>query len=207
MKGQISGRCGHLRQRLELSRIPPTTSVRVVVTFFILSGFLLISTATSAAGQVVYKWKDAGGAVHYTDTPPPAGAILLNGPKLATGPGARTAATPARKDKPMLSAPCRSDITAAECGAARRALQADLEDLERTAQAARKGDKGDVSRDQGERRVATLRAKDCSETRNVLMHLKDRQSGKSTEILTTEERASVPAQIAEAEGSMARYCK
>lgn len=200
-------RRGHTRRDCDPSHSEGTIRVRVVVSFFILSVLLLISTAASAAGQVVYKWKDSGGVVHYTDTPPPADATLLNGPKPAPGRDSRTAPSSAWADKPLLSAPCRSDITAAECDAARLGLQADLEDLKQTAQEGRKSDQRAMSKDEVDGRVAMLRAKECSDMRNVLMHLRDRQSRKSKEILTAEERASVPAQIEQAEGAITRSCE
>ena len=32
----------------------------------------VLTTATSEAADMLYRWKDADGVVHYTDTPPPA---------------------------------------------------------------------------------------------------------------------------------------
>lgn len=173
------------------------------LSYSLLSGLLLVATAAVAADNTIYKWRDSGDVVHYTDTPPPAGTTLLKGPKLA--PAVETASSV--DDKPMLRAPCRPDITAAECEAARLALQPNLEDLERTTQGARTNRQRDVSDEEANRRVAVLRAKECSDMRNVLVHLRDRQSGKSTEILTAEERASVPSQIVETEAAIASACR
>lgn len=173
---------------------------------FLLSGLLLVATTATAAGQVIYKWKDSGGIVHYTDTPPPAGATLLNEPRSVPVFERATGSTPERDDKPMLREPCRPDISAAECDAVRRSLQADLDDLARNYGEVGDDKKDAVSDDEANRRDAALRERECSESRNALGHLRDRQTGKSTEVLTAEERASVPAQIADVERAIASSC-
>lgn len=35
---------------------------------------LVLVVGSAAASSTVYKWKDANGGLHFTDTPPPAGA-------------------------------------------------------------------------------------------------------------------------------------
>lgn len=162
---------------------------------------LLMASASIALGQVVYPWKDATGTVHYTDTAPPPGATLLKGPKAAA------AATPAGGDKPMLRMKCRPDISAADCAAARKALQADLEDLAHTVQQeqgnASTMDCGDASR----QHLARIRADNCSQWRTVLALLQRRQSGVDVgERLTAEERAAVPTQVEEADQRIAHFC-
>eukprot|EP01036_Dinobryon_divergens_P014582 gene14582-19714_t len=41
-----------------------------------LAGLALLACASTASAQM-YKWKDAKGVTHYTDTPPPANAVPL----------------------------------------------------------------------------------------------------------------------------------
>ena len=176
--------------------------MHVAHTRWLLSGLLLVASVATASGQVVYKWKDSGGNVHFTDTPPPPGVTLLKGPK----PASVAEPTSARDDKPMLRQPCRPDNSAAECDSARRSLQADLEDLERTYPQVQRNLKGTVSGDESKRQLTANRASECSMSRNVIAKLHDRQTGRSTKILTVEDRAEIPAQIAEAERWKARSC-
>ena len=169
---------------------------------WLLTALLLVACLATAAGQVVYKWKDSGGNVHFTDTVPPPGATLLKGPR----PAPVAQSTTAVDDKPMLSEQCRPDVSAAECDAARRSLQVNLEDLERTAQQVRESSAGTVSDDKAKRQAIASRANECSMWRDVLASLEDRQNDKNTERLTASARAALPAQIAEAERQIAGSC-
>ena len=69
---------------------------------------LVTVVGSAAASSTVYKWKDANGGLHLTDTPPPAGATLISGPKV-TRP--TSGATP--------QPDCRTDISAEDCAQAR----------------------------------------------------------------------------------------
>lgn len=173
---------------------------------WLVSGLLLFASVATASGQVVYKWKDSGGNVHFTDTPPPVEATLLKGPKPA--PVAETKTTPAttRDDQPMQSAPCRPDISAADCDAARRALQTDLENIEPARQQSPGNTTRMVSKGEADQQTAT-RANDCSMWRDVLASLEDRQSDKNPERLTASARAALPAQIADAKNRIAGSCE
>lgn len=169
---------------------------------WLLSGLLLVASVATAGGQVVYKWKDSGGSVHFTDTAPPPGATLLKGPR----PAPVADPTTEQGDKPMLRMPCRPDISAADCDAARRSLQADLEDLERTSQQVQGNGKGTVSNDEAKRQVSSIRANECSMWRDVLASLEDRLSDTNTGRLTASARAAMPAQIADAKQRIASSC-
>lgn len=169
---------------------------------WLLAGFLLVLGAATAYGQQIYKWQDAGGAVHFTDTPPPPDATLLKGPKLPPG----SAPNAAVIDKPMLPTPCRPDTSPADCDAARRFLQAYLDDLERSSQQMQKDSRKEASEEEMRRRMAVSREKECSRWRYTLGILQDRNNGKFTETLTEEELADIPAQIAEAERQLANHC-
>ena len=158
--------------------------------------------AATAYGQEIYKWKDAGGAVHFTDTPPPPGATLLKGPKPSPIPAQNAVVD----DKPTMRAPCRPDISPADCEAARRSLHADLDDVERSSQQMQKNSRREASEDEMRRRMAALRQKECSQWRYALGILQDRNNGKFTEILSEEELTDIPAQIAEAERQLANHC-
>ncbi len=161
--------------------------------------FAAVSSATF--GSTLYKWRDAAGAVHYTDTPPPAGARLLPAPKSAT------LEAQAVRDKPMLRVKCRPDISATDCAAARKALQADLEDLARTSDQVER-ETPSISRAEIDQRRAVMELDDCKLQRRVLVLLERRQSGddKGGDRLTAAERAAVPAQIAEAKAAISRVC-
>lgn len=59
---------------------------------------LLLCTATSAAAQSIYSWKDASGRVHYSDTPPSEGSkarTLRQAPLAPTAPAAQGTPRPA----------------------------------------------------------------------------------------------------------------
>lgn len=170
--------------------------------YWILLTLLLIAFAATACGGTVYKWQDAAGNVHYTDTPPPAGATLLSKPT-------PTDAAPAEQDKPMLSAPCRPDISAADCELARKAMQRDYEDLVRTAQQAGRESPSSISQAESQRQVAAIWAENCRQAKSMLAVLQRRLSGDAHggDKLTAEERAAVPAQITEMESRIAHVCR
>ncbi|MEO7050415.1 MAG: DUF4124 domain-containing protein [Rhodanobacter sp.] len=162
---------------------------------------MLAASLSAALGQVVYQWKDAAGSTHYTDTPPPSGATLLKGPK----PVAVRAS--AANNKPMLQTKCRPDISAADCAAARNALQADLEDLARSAPTAQGSAGGTESDATSKLQLARMRADSCSESRAVLAVLQRRQNNVDVgEQLTVDDRASIPGQIEEAGQRIAHFC-
>jgi glutaredoxin len=56
----------------------------------VLIAFGLLAVALTAQAQL-YRWTDAGGKVHYTDTPPPAGAKNVEKKGLARSGGAQAA--------------------------------------------------------------------------------------------------------------------
>lgn len=173
---------------------------RIRIRWFV-SALLLLAGTSAALGQVVYQWKDATGNVHYTDTPPPTGATLLKGPKPASV-AARTG-----DDKPMLRMKCRPDISAADCAAARRALQADLDDLKRT-DAQEQSNAGETDSDAATKQQLTrIRADNCALWRNGLAALQRRQSGvKGGDRLTAEDRAAIPGQIEQAKQRIMHFC-
>ena len=190
----------HADQALQENQMP---SIRIR---WLMSGVLLVATLATASGQVVYKWKDSSGNVHFTDTPPPTGATLLKGPKPAPVAQAKSAPATMQDEQSMLSATCRPDITAADCEAARRALQTDLENLEPAHQQAPGNTTRTVSKDEADQQTAA-RANDCSMWRDVLASLEDRQNDKYPERLTASARAALPAQIADAEHRIAGSCE
>jgi len=79
------------------------------------------ATTTVSAGKAIYKWKDAQGSLHFSDTPPPPGATLISGPKPPPPPAqaAEDTADPAKADAaaPSVSAEDEriAQIKAAEC--------------------------------------------------------------------------------------------
>ena len=75
-----------------------------------LASFLLLGVALAASATEVWRWKDANGVVHYSDSPVP-GAERVNASP-APKPGGTTAAPPARSvrqtdDNPVQQAPTR----------------------------------------------------------------------------------------------------
>jgi len=58
------------------------------------SALLLSLASLSAAASNVYKWKDASGQMHYSQTPPPAGAVSVQ-PQAQVQPGVTLTAPPA----------------------------------------------------------------------------------------------------------------
>jgi hypothetical protein len=157
----------------------------------LLLALILVTGATAAPGNTVYKWKDASGGLHFSDTPPPAGATLISGPKAAV-PHASAESQP----------DCRADISADECVKARAALQRDAEDLARETPAS-----DPARRESDDRRVVDLRAQECAHLRQTRAALERRRSGESNEILTDEERAAVPASIADVDSKIGETCK
>ncbi len=168
-----------------------------------LSTLLLVASASAAFGQVVYQWKDATGNMHYTDTPPPAGATLLKGPKPAA------AAGPAGDDKSMLRMKCRPDISAGDCAAARQASQAELDDLASTSQQ-EQGNASETDSDvASKQQFARIRADECSQSRIVLAALQRRQNDVDVDVgerLTAEDRVAMPRLIEEADQRIAHFC-
>ena len=169
------------------------------VRWFVLA-VLLVASTTALCDQVIYKWKDAAGSVHYSDTPPPPGATLIKGPKPA-----RSAAQD-DADKPMMQLKCRPDISAADCDAARRSLQHDVDDLERTARQPNSAETAATSKADMDKELADIRAKNCSESRTVLAVLQKRERGEGSDRLTAEDIAAIPGQIKDAEARIAHFC-
>ena len=58
------------------------------------SALLLSLASLSAAASNVYKWKDASGQMHYSQTPPPAGTVSVQ-PQAQVQPGVTLTAPPA----------------------------------------------------------------------------------------------------------------
>ncbi|MBS0557034.1 MAG: DUF4124 domain-containing protein [Proteobacteria bacterium] len=154
---------------------------------------LLIAFASIAAASAnaVYKWKDANGNLHFSDTPPPANATLISGP----------GAAPAQAQS-LPPFECRPDISAKECEVVRAALQRDAEDL-----AASMPPDDPAAREEAERKaaekVAEMRAHECVELRQMKAALQRMQSGPRGEIISDEERASLPAQIVDVDAKLA----
>jgi hypothetical protein len=135
----------------------------------------IAASAAFAAGGTVYKWKDAKGGLHFSDTPPPAGAILISGPKPAA---AREGAVDA---PPGIQRDAKTASDALPPGSAPAAAA-------------------------GDPQVAAVRAQECELLRHVRIALERRRTGESTEILTDEERAALPADIAATDGRIATDC-
>ena len=152
---------------------------------------LVTVVGSAAASSTVYKWKDANGGLHFTDTPPPAGATLISGPKV-TRP--TSGATP--------QPDCRTDISAEDCAQARAALESDAETLGSEVKA-----EDPATDDAYVRRANQLRAEDCEMLRQGKAAIEKRMSGESTEILTDEERAAQPAQLADIGRRLSGNCQ
>jgi hypothetical protein len=131
--------------------------------------------AAFAAGGTVYKWKDAKGGLHFSDTPPPAGATLISGPR---PPASQEASNEA--------------LQALQRDAAERASETPAVDP--------------VAHAEADRKAAELRAQECEQLRLTRAALEKRRNGESTEILTEEERAALPASIAEVDGRIQTLC-
>lgn len=136
----------------------------------------LMFAVPCAHASNVYQWKDAQGGMHFTDTPPPAGAVLIKSPKPKPGSAPATVPVPLPSPEP---APAPKPVLSAE----EQARMAELE-----------------------ARVAKAKARHCEDLalgaeagRRVL-------DGRSTEIMSPEERASLPAQIADMEARRLRDC-
>ncbi|RYD16810.1 MAG: DUF4124 domain-containing protein [Lysobacteraceae bacterium] len=135
-----------------------------------------LSSAAFTSGATVYQWKDASGGLHFSDTPPPADAILIRGP--ARPPAAQAASADANQ-----------------------ALQRDAADLAQGMPAV-----DPAARAADERKAAELRTQECEQLRQAGAALERRRSGESTEILTDHERAALPASIAEIDSKIASIC-
>lgn len=155
----------------------------------LLVALLAISLAAPAlAAAPLYRWKDAGGIVHFSDTPPPASAIRLK------------ASTPS----PSVVAPspvCRSDISSADCAAATAALGIDAADIANSSPA------GSSEESALDPRIAELHARECAEQKAMLAALQRRKNDTSTEIMTASEEAGLPTQTADVERFLAASCK
>ena len=150
----------------------------------------LAVVAGSASGSTVYKWKDASGGLHFSDTPPPANAILISGPKV-----------PVPQAAPSSQSGCRADLSAEECAEVRAAMRRDAEGLA-------DGTPSDdpARRESDEQKMTELRAQECEQLRQTRVLLEQRLNGKSSEILTDEERAAAPASIAEIDSRIGENC-
>ena len=149
---------------------------------------LVTVVGSAAASSTVYKWN---GGLHFSDTPPPAGATLISGPKV-TRPAA---SVPPQPD-------CRTDISAEDCAQARAALESDAETLGSEVKA-----EDPATDDAYVRRANQLRAEDCEMLRQGKAAIEKRMSGESTEILTDEERAAQPEQLADIERRLSGNCQ
>ena len=139
---------------------------------------LFATGAALAAGGTVYKWKDAQGGLHFSDTPPPPGATLISGP---AGSNARPAADTAQ---------------------ALEALQHDAADLARETPAM-----DPAAQAAADDRASALRAEECGMLRLEKTELERRRTGESKEILSDEERAALPASIAENAARIESTCR
>ncbi len=128
--------------------------------------------------STVYQWKDAQGGMHFTDTPPPAGAVLIKGPKPKPGSTPPPAPVPAAVVAPE-PAPAQAPTLSPEEAAYLAELEA---------------------------RVAKAKAKDCEELALAAEAGRRMLDGRSTEIISVEERAKLPAQIADIEARRLREC-
>lgn len=135
----------------------------------------IATTAAFAAGGTVYKWKDAKGGLHFSDTPPPAGSVLISGPR-----------PPATREGAIEVPP---------------AIPRDAEDASK---ALPPGSPPAASA--GDPQVAYARAQECEHLRQVRIALERRRTGESTEILTDEERAALPADITATDSRIATIC-
>ncbi len=161
--------------------------IRPRLPLLVLASALVMGVA-GAAGNTVYKWKDASGGLHFSDTPPPAGATLISGPKAPVSQGS--------------PADCRPDISAEDCARAQAALQRDADGLAQDLSASES-----ASDENHDARLVELRAQECEHLRLTRVELERRQSGESSEILTDEERAALPASIAEIDSKISAACK
>ncbi len=131
-----------------------------------------------AQASTVYQWKDAQGGMHFTDTPPPAGAVLIKGPK--PKPGSTPAPPPAAA---AVASPQPASAPASTLSPEEAAYLAELE-----------------------ARVAKAKAKDCEELALAAEAGRRVLDGRSTEIISADERARLPAQIADMEARRLRDC-
>lgn len=148
------------------------------------------------SAPTIYKWKDASGGLHFTDTPPPADAVLIDGPT--------SRAQAAEADSALPASLCRSDITPAECEQARLSLQQDMESIRKDQDALPAVDP--ITQEQMEARRIALIEQECNLQRQALAILKERERGQTGEILSESEIAELPATIAETEQFLARNC-
>lgn len=152
---------------------------------------LTLSFAAVASAATVYKWKDAQGNLHFSDTPPPPDATLISGPKAATAATAGVA-----------QPECRTDISAEECAMARAALERDAKDLA--------SDMPEIDANataEADRNRAEILEQECQQLRTAKAALERIQNGESHEIHSAEELATVPASIAETEARIKELCQ
>jgi hypothetical protein len=151
----------------------------------------LAAGAAVASGNTVYKWKDADGGLHFSDTPPPAGATLISGPA-----GAAPQIPPAM---PVID--CGADVLPADCAQARESLGRDAEGLKQS-----RPPHDPAVHAHEDQKAASAMAHECDQLRQLQTALQQRQDGNSSEILTDEERAALPAAMADVRRKLAEIC-
>lgn len=138
----------------------------------------LVWSEASAADQSIYQWKDTGGKVHYTDTPPPPGAQLLQGPK--PKPAAKPDDTPTLKE--IEAEFCSAKLTAEQCREVSMSIKRDMENARRETSTPefqeylrRERERNDALAKQGEE----AKARQCEQEQRNLVHLKNRKANLS----------------------------
>lgn len=136
-----------------------TSPCSALLTSMVLASLALVSVHAQAASQ--WKWKDASGAVQYSDRPPPAGtpeSSILQRPN-----GAR--AVPVAK--PASDADAAASDAAAKAPAG-KASESDLDVKRRKAE-----EEKQAQRKAEEDKAAKARAENCTQARNYQRTLND----------------------------------
>ncbi|MFC5742980.1 DUF4124 domain-containing protein [Dyella tabacisoli] len=165
---------------------------------FVALTMLLALSCTSEAGQTFYRWKDASGATHYTDTPPPPGAKQL------------PIGLPTRED---IASNCSPKLTAEQCARYSASLKRDIDNMQREnatpemqklLREQREAAAGDA------KRLQALKAQECDQKRVLLTRLQQRKENLPNQMRTDPSisgmsQAELEAQIDEGSAEVRQY--
>jgi hypothetical protein len=164
-----------------------------------LAALALLAAAQVTPALAQYKWRDAAGNTHYSDTPPPPGTPakdILSQPRAATERAAKMAATQAASTASEASAPAAPSVKAS--------------DPELEARKRKEKEQQDAKRKADEDKLAKERQDNCQRSRNYMRSLEDgmriaRTNDKGErEVLDDQQRAQ---EIERTKQGIASNCK
>ncbi|RZI83255.1 MAG: DUF4124 domain-containing protein [Rubrivivax sp.] len=136
-----------------------TCHTSALLTSLILASAALVATPASAGTQ--WKWRDASGAVQYSDRPPPAGT-----------PDANILQRPFVSKSVQLAKPA-SEVDAAASAAAAKPVAAKASESELDVKRRKAEEEKEAQRKVEEEKAAKARAENCTQARNYQRTLND----------------------------------